>query len=98
VMKTAAVIALEHHERWDGAGYPYRKKGLEISLEGRITAIVDVFDALYNRRIYKEPWPLEKILSLFEEEKGGHFDPDLVACFMENIAEIVKVQKQNIDT
>lgn len=97
VMKTAAIIALEHHERWDGTGYPYKKKGLEISIEGRITAIVDVFDALYNRRIYKEPWPLEKILTLFEEESGGHFDPELVDCFIENIDEIVDVQTENRD-
>lgn len=92
VLKTAAMIAVEHHERWDGNGYPYKKRGLEISLEGRITAIVDVFDALYNRRIYKDPWPLEKILILFEEESGGHFDPELVDCFIENIDEIVEVQ------
>ncbi|MDC7235572.1 MAG: DUF3369 domain-containing protein [Spirochaetales bacterium] len=92
VLKTAADIALEHHERWDGKGYPYKKKGDEISLEGRITAIVDVFDALYNRRIYKEPWPLDNILQLFTEERGGHFDPALVDCFIERIDEIVAVQ------
>ncbi|MBF9017304.1 MULTISPECIES: HD-GYP domain-containing protein [unclassified Oceanispirochaeta] len=73
-------------------GYPYRKRGQEIYLKGRITAIVDVFDALYNRRIYKDPWSLEKIQILFEEECVRHFDPELVDCFIENIDEIVEVQ------
>jgi response regulator RpfG family c-di-GMP phosphodiesterase len=92
VMKTAGKIALDHHERWDGTGYPYRKTGDEISLEGRIIAIVDVFDALYNRRIYKEPWPLEQILSLYRDERGGHFDPDLTDRFLSIIDDIVALQ------
>lgn len=97
VMKMAAMIALEHHERWDGKGYPYRKTRDETSLEGRITAIVDVFDALYNHRIYKDPWPLEKILNLFEEEREGHFDPDLLDCFKENLDDVISIQEKFSD-
>jgi response regulator RpfG family c-di-GMP phosphodiesterase len=97
VLKAAALIALEHHERWDGSGYPYQKSGEEISLMGRIISIVDVFDALYNKRIYKNPWPLENIISLFKEEKGCHFDPKLVDLFLENIDDIVLIQERNKD-
>ena len=97
VMKMAAMIALEHHERWDGNGYPYKKNAGETSLEGRITAIVDVFDALYNHRIYKDPWPLEKILTLFEEERGGHFDPELLDIFLANLEDITAIQKNFSD-
>ena len=97
VLKAAALIALEHHERWDGTGYPYQKAGEEISLMGRIISIVDVFDALYNKRIYKKPWPLENIISLVEEEKGFHFDPKLVDLFLENIDDIVQIQEKNKD-
>jgi len=97
VMQTAAIIALEHHERWDGNGYPMGKKGGDIHIMGRIISIVDVFDALYNRRIYKDPWPLDKILELFREERGGHFDPQLVDILTDRIDEIVRIQKDNRD-
>ena len=85
VFKTAADIALHHHEKWDGTGYPNSLKGNEISLYGRITAIADVFDALASPRVYKEPWDKERIISLFKEEEGKHFDPGLSKLFIDNI-------------
>jgi putative two-component system response regulator len=82
LLKVAKKIALEHHEKWNGAGYPRRLKGNEISLEGRIVSIVDVFDALTSKRPYKEAWPLEKAFQLIKEESGEHFDPNLAEIFL----------------
>ena len=97
ILKRAALIALDHHERWDGNGYPNNKKGEEISLDGRIIAIADVFDALYNKRIYKEPWLIENIISLIKEERGRHFDPAVADAFIENIDDILAIQIRNKD-
>ncbi len=72
----------EHHERWDGRGYPYKKKGEEISLPGRILGIVEVFDSLATRRSYKQPWPLEKVMDFFEDHREKNFDPDLTDLFL----------------
>jgi HD-GYP domain-containing protein (c-di-GMP phosphodiesterase class II) len=85
ILKAASILAYEHHERWDGKGYPRGIKGEEIHIYGRITAIADVFDALGSDRVYKEAWPLKKILALFEEEKGKQFDPELVTLFLDNL-------------
>src|SRR3954468_11691071 len=79
--ETARAIAREHHERWDGKGYPDGKKGEEISLAARIVSIADVFDALTSKRPYKEAWSLEEGMSSIREGSGGQFDPDLVAAF-----------------
>lgn len=76
-------IITGHHEKWDGTGYPHRIKGEEISLEARIVAIVDVFDALTSRRPYKEAWKLERALTFIHDQKGKHFDPLLVETFLE---------------
>jgi len=81
LLKIAAVIAREHHERWDGKGYPRGLAGNDISLEGRIVSLADVVDALFSRRIYKEPWNLEDIELYVAEEKGGHFQPEIVEAF-----------------
>jgi response regulator RpfG family c-di-GMP phosphodiesterase len=81
VIDMAANIAIDHHERWDGAGYPHAKKQQEISLEGRITAIADVFDALCCRRCYKEPWSMDDAKAEIIKGAGNHFDPNLVALF-----------------
>ncbi|HIC97147.1 MAG TPA: HD domain-containing protein, partial [Aquificaceae bacterium] len=78
LLQMAALIALDHHERWDGTGYPNRKRGEEISLWGRITSIVDVFDALLSKRPYKEPWSLDRTVEYIISLKGKHFDPTLV--------------------
>lgn len=92
LMKTAAIIALEHHEKYDGTGYPYGKKGEEIHIAGRITAIADVFDALGSERVYKKAWPLEDILELFRKERGKHFDPVLVDLFLDNLDEFLEIR------
>lgn len=89
LLKTAATIAYEHHERWDGKGYPRGLAGEEINILGRITAIADVYDALATDRCYKKAWELEKILMLFREERGQQFDPSLVDIFLNRIDEIV---------
>ncbi|MGA1931808.1 PAS domain-containing protein [Arcobacter sp. YIC-464] len=85
VLKAAAIIANEHHEKYDGSGYPKGLKGQEIHIFGRITALADVFDALGSDRYYKKAWEDEKIFNLIREEKGKHFDPILVDLFMDNI-------------
>ncbi|MFC2035962.1 HD domain-containing phosphohydrolase [Chloroflexota bacterium] len=80
-IQLAEVIALSHHEKWDGSGYPQGLKGLDIPLAGRIVALADVFDALTSERPYKIPFPLEKALAIIEEGHGSHFDPELVNAF-----------------
>lgn len=84
IINMASNIALEHHEWWDGTGYPDGKKGDEISIEGRIVAMADVFDALLSKKSYKEPWDIEKVYDLLEKSKGNQFDPDLVDIFLKN--------------
>jgi response regulator RpfG family c-di-GMP phosphodiesterase len=93
ILKTAALIAYDHHEKWDGTGYPRGLSGEEISLCGRITAVADVFDALSHKRIYKDSWSLDKVLKLFKEERGKHFEPKLVDLLFENLEEIKKIMK-----
>ena len=85
ILQAAAIVASEHHEKWDGSGYPNATKGENIHIYGRITAIADVFDALGSDRVYKKAWSLEDILELFENEKGKHFDPKLVELFLNNL-------------
>ncbi len=92
LLKVAKNIALSHHEKWDGSGYPRGLKGTEIPLAGRITAVCDVFDALTSRRPYKDPWPLDKAISELKLYAGSHFDPRLVKAFVANIPRIKKVQ------
>ena len=78
-------IALYHHERYDGKGYPEGLKGEEIPLPARIVALVDVFDALMNKRVYKDAWGVDDVLSYIEENAGTQFDPRLVKLFLVNI-------------
>lgn len=85
LLKAAAIIAGEHHEKWDGSGYPNALQGPNIHIYGRITALADVFDALSCERVYKKAWPMEKIIDFVSQERGRHFDPDLVDMFMKNI-------------
>jgi len=98
LLKTAAIIAHQHHEKYDGSGYPQGLKGQDIHIYGRITAIADVFDALGTHRVYKEAWSDEKIFKLFRDEKGKHFDPELVNIFFENLNEILKIRDSLVDT
>ena len=87
-LKAGAKIALSHHEKYNGKGYPSGLRGEKIPIYGRITAIADVFDALTSARPYKEAWPFEKALALIEEERGEHFDPALVDIFIKNIDKV----------
>ena len=87
-IKIATNMLLEHHERWDGSGYPDGKKGSEITLEGRIAAIADVFDALSSPRCYREAWPIDKVFSYIFENAGSLFDPDIVVLLSEHHDEI----------
>ncbi len=77
-------IAEGHHERWDGSGYPYGKKGKEIPLSARIVAVADVFDALTSRRPYKEPFDLDTAFAIMIEGRGKHFDPEIIDLFIKN--------------
>jgi len=92
LLKTAAIVALEHHEKWDGTGYPSGFKGDKIHIYGRITAIADVFDALGSDRCYKKAWDDNDIFEYFKQEKGKHFDPDLVDLFCKNIDTFIKIR------
>jgi len=85
IMRAAALMALEHHERWNGEGYPAGKAGENISLSGRIVCICDVFDALATSRPYKKGWPIERINEYIQAESGHMFDPNLVALFIANL-------------
>lgn len=97
LLQMAARIALEHHERWDGTGYPYGKKGEEICLEARITSIADVFDALTSERPYKPAWSVEKAMDYMKELSGKHFDPELLNLFFDNLPEIVIIKEKYAD-
>jgi response regulator RpfG family c-di-GMP phosphodiesterase len=94
ILKAAAIVAYEHHEKWDGSGYPNGTKGEDIHIFGRITAIADVFDALGSDRCYKKAWDDEKIFKLFKEERGKHFEPKLVDIFFENLEEFLKIREE----
>lgn len=94
LFKLAATITLEHHEKWDGSGYPYGLKGKEISVAGRITAVADVFDALGAMRCYKPSKSLEEILEIFQQEKGKHFDPDMIMLFFDHLDEFVAIRNE----
>ncbi|MFV0349187.1 MAG: DUF3369 domain-containing protein [Halodesulfovibrio sp.] len=97
MLTTAADIAYTHHERWDGTGYPRGLKGEEIPLEGRITAVADVFDALSHERVYKKAWPMEEVLAFFHEQKGKMFDPALVELLLNNLDALLKVKEHYTD-
>lgn len=97
LMTRACVIALEHHERWDGKGYPCGLKGEEINLLARITALADVYDALSLDRVYKQAWPRDKVLEYLRQERGTMFDPRIVDLFFENLAEIEGIRHRLSD-
>jgi putative two-component system response regulator len=97
VLDMATRIALTHHEWWNGRGYPLGLEGEDIPIEGRITAIADVFDALSTRRCYKEAFPMSKCFEIMEAERGTHFDPALLDAFFTKRAEILEVQMRYAD-
>lgn len=92
LLQAAAIIAHEHHERYDGKGYPNQLKGEDIHIYGRILSITDVYDALGNDRVYKKKWELDKILEFFKEGRGTQFDPQLTDLFLENIDKFEKLK------
>lgn len=92
ILAMAATIALTHHERWDGSGYPLGLAGEDIPIEGRITAVADVFDALSSKRPYKPAFPLEKCFRILDENRGTHFDPVVLDAFMTRRDDVVATQ------
>lgn len=93
IMKAADIIAYEHHEKYNGEGYPRGLKGEEIHIFGRIVAIADVFDALTHKRVYKDAWSVEKAVSYIKERSAKQFDPLLVEIFCDNIDEFITISK-----
>ena len=98
LLSMAQLIALTHHEKWDGTGYHRGLKGEEIPLVGRITSIADVFDALTSVRPYKKAWPVEDAVKLIQREAGTSFDPELVQKFVAILPQILAVREQYSDT
>ena len=94
IMKAAAIVALQHHERWDGTGYPQGLSGEDIHIFGRIAAVADVFDALCHTRCYKEAWEIDKVIELFKGESGTHFDKALVQVLLSNIDEFNAINRR----
>lgn len=94
LMTMAYDIALSHHEKWDGTGYPNKLKGEDIPFMGRVTALADVFDALTSVRPYKKAWTIEKAVDLIKDESGKHFDPKLVALFLDSLPEIIAIRNK----
>jgi PAS domain S-box-containing protein len=92
ILRAAAIVSYQHHEKWDGSGYPNGLAGEKIHIFGRITAIADVFDALGSDRVYKKAWELERILELFKEQRGKHFDPELIDLFLNNLDKFLKIR------
>ncbi|MEL6109573.1 MAG: HD domain-containing phosphohydrolase [Planctomycetota bacterium] len=91
ILQLAAVVAMTHHERWDGTGYPKGLAGEDIPIEGRITAVADVFDALSSSRCYKEPFPMDKCLDIMINEREKHFDPEVLDAFLRRIEEAKEI-------
>ena len=93
LLKCAAIVAYEHHEKWDGTGYPRNLKGEEIHIYGRITALADVFDALGSSRCYKEAWEDEEIFEFLKDQKGKHFEPKLVDILFDNLDDFLEIRE-----
>jgi len=97
LLKAASIVAHEHHEKYDGSGYPNQLEGEDIHIYGRITALADVFDALGSERVYKKAWDDERIFKLFREEKGRHFDPKLIDLFIDNTEQFLAIRDEFTD-
>ncbi|MBF0135031.1 MAG: response regulator [Magnetococcus sp. DMHC-1] len=94
LLSMARLIAYTHHEKWNGKGYPRKLRGADIPLEGRITALADVFDALTSVRPYKKAWTVDDAMDLINKESGEHFDPNLAAMFMDLKSDILEIMQQ----
>lgn len=97
LLRLASTIALNHHEKWDGSGYPNGLSGEEIPHAARIVAVADVFDALTSERPYKHAWSIEDALALIRREGGKHFDPELSAAFLDCLPEILQIRERWAD-
>ena len=97
LMTMAREIALSHHERWDGTGYPHGLKGEEIPLVGRVTSVADVFDALTSSRPYKKGWPVDEAVEYIRNGAGGQFDPAVVEAFQAHLEEILAIREEHSD-
>jgi putative two-component system response regulator len=98
VLQLASQIALRHHERWDGTGYPDHLRGTQIPLAARITAVGDVFDALCSKRPYKRAWTTEEALRVIQKSSGSHFDPLVVEALNNSWGQFMEIQKEFADT
>lgn len=98
ILQLGSIIAGQHHEKWDGNGYPRGLKGEEIHIAGRITALADVFDALGSKRCYKDAWPIEKIIELIKGESGKQFEPKLVELFEANVDKLIAIREKFPDS
>lgn len=96
-MKMSECIAMTHHERWDGSGYPRGLKGENIPLEGRIVAVADVIDALTSIRPYKKAWSMDKAVAQVEKESGTHFDPRVVQALKSVIPDVLAIESRYVD-
>ncbi|MBF0481247.1 MAG: response regulator [Desulfovibrionaceae bacterium] len=96
-MNMGTIIALAHHEKWDGSGYPSGLAGEDIPLPGRICAVADVFDALTSKRPYKQAFAVDKSLEIMKEGRGSHFDPRLLDIFLENIGEALEIREKYLE-
>jgi len=94
LMDMAAEVAQNHHEKWDGSGYPCALSGEDIPLTGRVVAVADVFDALTTERPYKDAWPIEKAVEFLKDQSGKHFEPRLVELFVEILPDILAIREQ----
>ncbi|AUL72446.1 two-component system response regulator [Pseudoalteromonas sp. 13-15] len=95
LLQLAHTLAIEHHEKWDGTGYPYGLQGDEISIEGRIVAVADVFDALTSKRPYKDAWSVEKAIAHMKDQAGSHFDPAIIDLLVNKLDEILNIKQSN---
>ncbi len=98
LLQTAASIALCHHEKWDGSGYPAGLRGEEIPLLARIAALADVFDALTTERPYKQAWSVEEAVRHIEAQAGSHFDPGLIEPFRQALPQMLRIREEFADT
>ena len=98
LLHMARNVALHHHEKWDGSGYPHGTRGIEIPVEGRIVAIADVFDALITERPYKQPWPLQQAIDYIAAESGKSFDPELAAHFLQLMPQVREIGRNFADS
>lgn len=94
ILQAAAIVAAQHHEKFDGSGYPKGLQGEQIHIFGRIVALVDVFDALLTKRSYKDEWRINQALSYITEESGKHFDPKLIDLFVDNFGRFLEIRQK----